>query len=66
MLSRLNMAPYFKHQETRSYVAGNDAGEAMTYRAGYRGHLRPVYWIALLFWFSDPRANFGAGCHGPK
>ncbi len=49
LLSRLDMAPYFKHQETRSYVAGNDAGESMTYKAGYRGYRRPVYWLALLF-----------------
>jgi uncharacterized membrane protein YedE/YeeE len=60
LLSRLNMAPYFKHQETRSYVAGNDAGEARTYRAGYRGHRRPAYWIALLF----SAALFGVAIYG--
>ncbi|MEW5963788.1 MAG: YeeE/YedE thiosulfate transporter family protein, partial [Pseudomonadota bacterium] len=49
VLSRLKMAPYFKHQETRSYVVGNDPGEAMTYREGYREDTRPIYWIALLF-----------------
>jgi hypothetical protein len=49
LLSRLNMAPYFKHQETRAYVVGNDAGESRTYRKGYQGSRRPIYWIALLF-----------------
>ncbi|MEQ1710346.1 MAG: YeeE/YedE thiosulfate transporter family protein [Hyphomicrobium sp.] len=60
VLSRVKMAPYFKHQETRAYVVGNDVGEAMTYREGYKGHLRPIYWVSLLF----SVALFGVAIYG--
>ncbi len=49
LLSQLGIASYFKHQETLSYVKGNDAGEAVTYQEGYTGTKRPIFWIALLF-----------------
>lgn len=60
VMSRLRMAPYFKHQETRDYVMNADAGEAATYRPGYRGYVRPIYWIALLFSI----AFFGVAIYG--
>ena len=53
LLSRLGVASYFKHQETRSYVCGNDPGESMTYKSNKTGTSNPLYWIGLLFvvWF---------------
>lgn len=49
ILGRVGMAPYFKHQETRSYVCGNDAGEAATCPAGRKGTSNPLYWFGLAF-----------------
>jgi len=49
LLSKTGMASYFKHQETKSYVTGNDAGESATYRSGYWGGSRLIYWISLAF-----------------
>lgn len=51
LLSRLGVAPYFKHQETRSYVCGNDdPGESMTCPpSGKRGYQSPLYWVGLVF-----------------
>jgi len=49
VMSRTGIAPYFKHQETLSYVKNNDSGEAVTYKAGYNGTSRPIFWIALAF-----------------
>lgn len=60
VMSRMRMAPYFKHQETLGYVKNADAGEAATYRPGYRGYTRPIYWLALLFSI----AFFGIAIYG--
>lgn len=49
ILGRAGMAPYFKHQETRSYVCGNDPGESATCPAGKKGTSNPLYWLGLLF-----------------
>jgi len=49
ILGRLGMAPYFKHQETRSYVCGNDTGESATCPTGKKGTSSPLYWFGLLF-----------------
>jgi hypothetical protein len=49
ILSRTGVAPYFKHQETRSYVCGNDPGEAATCRVDRRPMANPLYWVGLLF-----------------
>lgn len=49
LLGRVQMAPYFKHQETRAYVVGNDPGESATYDPKYRPRRRPMFWAALLF-----------------
>jgi len=43
MLGRVGMAPYFKHQETKSYVCGNDAGEAATCPNHKKGYQNPLY-----------------------
>ncbi len=49
LLSKTGMASYFKHQETLAYAKANDAGESLTYRAGYNPMRRVIYWISLLF-----------------
>jgi hypothetical protein len=49
MLGRVGMAPYFKHQETKSYVCGNDAGESATCPSHKKGYQNPLYWIGVLF-----------------
>lgn len=49
LMSKLNVASNFKHQETKSYVSNNDAGESMLYDPNYRPTRRPIYWIALAF-----------------
>ena len=49
MLGRVGMAPYFKHQETKSYVCGNDAGEAATCPNHKKGYQNPLYWFGILF-----------------
>lgn len=49
LLGRAGMAPYFKHQETRSYVCGNDEGEAATCPETKKGTSNPVYWFGLVF-----------------
>lgn len=49
ILSRFGMASYFKHQETRSYVCGNDPGESATCPQGKTGKSSPMYWFGLVF-----------------
>jgi uncharacterized membrane protein YedE/YeeE len=49
ILGRTGMAPYFKHQETRSYVCGNDSGESATCPADKKGSSNPLYWFGLFF-----------------
>lgn len=49
ILGRTGMAPYFKHQETRSYVCGNDKGEAATCPEGKKGSGNLLYWVGLAF-----------------
>ena len=49
VMSKLNVASNFKHQETRSYLMNNDAGEAPLYDPHYRPTGRPIYWISLAF-----------------
>lgn len=49
LLSKTGMAAYFKHQETKSYVSGNDAGEGAAFRIGYKGTSRLIYWVSLVF-----------------
>jgi hypothetical protein len=49
VMSKLDVASNFKHQETRSYLAGNDPGEAPLYDPAYRPTRRPIYWISLAF-----------------
>ena len=49
ILSRTGMASYFKHQETRSYVCGNDPGEAATCLQNKTGRSNPLYWVGLVF-----------------
>jgi len=49
VLSRIGVAPYFKHQETRSYVCGNDAGESATCPEDKKGTSNPIYWVGAFF-----------------
>jgi uncharacterized membrane protein YedE/YeeE len=49
IMSKANLASNFKHQETKSYVAKNDAGESTLYDPNYRPRGRPIYWVALAF-----------------
>ena len=49
VMSKFNVASNFKHQETKSYVLNNDAGEASLYDPHYKPSKRPIYWISLTF-----------------
>jgi hypothetical protein len=49
IMSKLDVASNFKHQETLSYVGRNDAGEARLYDPAYRPTRRPIYWFSLAF-----------------
>lgn len=49
VLGRAGMASYFKHQETHSYVCGNDPGEAATCPSGKKGTSNPLYWVGTIF-----------------
>ncbi len=49
IMSKTGMAPYFKHQETKSYALENDVGERATYREGYVPMRRVIYWVSLAF-----------------
>jgi uncharacterized membrane protein YedE/YeeE len=46
LLSKVNMAPYFKHQETRSYVSTAGGGESLTWKEGYNPRKRLIFWIS--------------------
>ena len=49
LMGKLNLAGYFKHQETLAYVKNADKGEQATYREGYNPKKRAAYWIGLGF-----------------
>jgi hypothetical protein len=49
VLSRFDMAPFFKHQETKDYVTAEGGGEARTWVEGYNPRRRPVFWISGAF-----------------
>ena len=50
IMSKLGLANYFKHQETKAYVAKNsDRGEQATYKEGYKPTKTVIYWVALTF-----------------
>jgi len=49
IMSKLGLAKYFKHQETLSYVKGNDFGESITYDPNYNPRKKKIWWIALMF-----------------
>jgi len=66
ILSRVGMASYFKHQETRAYVCGNDAGEAATCPQGKKGTSNPLYWVGLLFAIFFIGIAFYGGLFNPE
>lgn len=49
LMSKLNLAKYFKHQETKSYVMNATPGEQATWKRGYDFRKNPVYWIGASF-----------------
>ena len=49
VMSKLNVASNFKHQETKSYACNNDPGEATLYDPNYKPTRRPIFWISLAF-----------------
>ncbi len=49
IMSKLGLANYFKHQETKSYVEKSDQGEQATLKKGYKPLQNPIYWIGLIF-----------------
>ena len=49
IMAKLNLAKYFKHQETLAYVKNADAGEQVTYKPGYKPFKNPYYLIGLAF-----------------
>ncbi len=66
LLGRVGMASYFKHQETRSYVCGNDDGEAATCPKGKTGTSNPLYWVGLGFALSLMFVAFYGGFFNPE
>lgn len=46
VLSKVDMAPYFKHQETKSYVSTAGGGESLTWKEGYDPKKRLIFWIS--------------------
>ena len=49
-MSKMCLANYFKHQETKAYVQKNaDKGEQATYKEGYKPTKTIIYWVALTF-----------------
>ncbi|KAA3621364.1 MAG: hypothetical protein DWQ02_27905, partial [Bacteroidetes bacterium] len=46
LMEKLNLAKYFKHQETLAYVSKSDKGEQATLKKGYNWQKNPIYWIA--------------------
>ena len=49
IMSKLNMADNFKHQETKAYVCNADAGERPLYDPNYKPMRRPIYWFSFIF-----------------
>ena len=49
IMSKLGLASYFKHQETKAYVMNADKGEQATYKKGYKPTKTIIYWVALIF-----------------
>lgn len=49
IMEKLGLANYFKHQETKAYVANADIGEQATLKKGYNFRKNPVFWVSLLF-----------------
>jgi len=50
IMSKLGLANYFKHQETKAYVLKNtDKGEQATFKEGYKPTKTIIYWVALTF-----------------
>ena len=49
IMSKLDLAKFFKHQETLSYVKGNDSGESITYDPNYNPRKKAIWWIGLVF-----------------
>lgn len=49
LMSKLNLAANFKHQETLSYVNASEQSESPLYDPDYQPRKRPLYWFALLF-----------------
>lgn len=66
LLSKVNMAPYFKHQETKSYVRGADAGEQLTYKEGYNPRKRFIFWFSLVFSLSFVGVAVWGGIFNPE
>lgn len=66
LLGKVGMAPYFKHQETKSYVCGNDSGESATCPNGKKGTSSPMYWIGLTFALSFIGVAVYGGLFNPE
>lgn len=49
VMAKLNLANYFKHQETLEYVKNADKGDQATYKKDYNPKKRLIFWLALLF-----------------
>ncbi len=49
IMSKLDLAKYFKHQETRAYVEKAHKGEQITYKKGYNAFKNPIYWFGMIF-----------------
>lgn len=49
IMGKLGLAKYFKHQETKSYVANADKGEQATYKKNYKPTKRPIFWVGVAF-----------------
>ncbi len=66
-LGKAGMAPYFKHQETRNYVCGNDPGEAATCPPDKpTGRRNPMFWAGLVFALSFMGVALWGGFFNPE
>ncbi len=66
IMAKLNLAGYFKHQETLSYVKNADKGEQATYKKGYNHWKNKFYWIGLIFALLMVFVAFYGGFFNPE
>jgi len=66
LMGKLSLAPYFKHQETLSYVKLNDPVESITYDPNYRPTRSALFWITLIYIIFLVGVTLWAGLFNPE